>query len=385
MQLFEFQAKQIFKEYAIPVPNGRLTTTAQGAVQAAQELGGAVVVKAQVLSGGRGLAGAIKFAGSLEEVHNVASLILSMKVRGEKPCALLVEEKVQAVRELYAGVTWDYPSKRPVLIASSMGGVEIEAVAKEPTSDVAKMRVDALKGFSDYQARDLARKIGLAGNDVLQYSKILKALWTIFERHDAELVEANPLAVLRNGSLVALDAKLNLDDKSIPRQQGLIGRIKKIPTGAFGGLDDRRTSAKKSGIPTYLEMEGNLGVIADGAGAGMLTLDLVSDFGGQTRVYCEMGGEITPELMENTMMAVLKVEEVKVILINLIGGLNRMDEMAKGIIGCLAKRPSRIPIIVRMSGTKQEEGRQILTASGVGFFDNLYEAVEKAVGFSRSN
>jgi succinyl-CoA synthetase beta subunit len=382
MQLYEFQAKQIFKEFRVPVPKGRLATTVESAVQVANEIGRPVAVKAQVLTGGRGLAGGIQFGSDPAEVRKIASMVLNTTLRGERPLALLVEEKFEPMRELYAAVTWDYQHKCPVMIASSRGGVDIEAIAKEYPGDVSRTHIDLFKGFSSYQGRMLAAKIGLAASVASQYSNILNALWNIFEKHDAELVETNPLALLADGTLVALDAKLNLDDKSIHRQSDLIGRIEKMP-GPLEGFAQRRIHARELGIPTYIEMNGNIGVISDGAGSGMLALDLVADFGGKTRVYCEMGGEITPELMGKTMMVCLMIEGVKVLLINLLGGANRMDEMAIGITTYLAGHPAEVPILVRMSGTKQEEGRKILVDSGIAFFDDPYEAAEKAVDLSR--
>lgn len=385
MQLYEFQAKRIFQEYGVPIPSGRLATTVEEAVRAANELGGPVAIKAQVLAGGRGLAGGVKFGRDPEEVRSVASQIFNMTVRGERPRAVLVEEKVEAVRELYAAVTWDYLRKRPVVVASSRGGVDIEALAKDLPTAVARKHIDPFKGFKPYHGRALAAQIGLSGNDLLQYANTLNTLWCLFEKHDAELVEANPLALLENGKLVTLDAKLNLDDRSIFRQSTLITRIEQLAPYQSEGLDYRRARARELGIPTYVEMEGNIGVVADGAGSGMLTLDMIVDAGGKTQVYCEMGGGATPELMGNTMAAALTVQNVRVLLINLIGGLNRMDEMARGITSYLAKHPTQVPILVRMSGTMEEEGRRILTNNGIQFFADLHEAVEKGVSLSRGD
>jgi succinyl-CoA synthetase beta subunit len=207
-------------------------------------------------------------------------------------------------------------------------------------------------------------------------------LWCIFEKHDAELVEANPLAITGD-RLVALDAKLNLDDKSITRQSDLMRSIQPLPSDQKDSLQHRRSRARELEIPTYIEMQGNIGVVADGAGTGMLTLDLVNDFGGRTGVYCEMGGETTAGLMENTMKAVLSVSSTRVVLVNLIGGLNRMDEMAKGIAHYLKKHRTSVPIVVRMSGTMEEEGRRILSGERIQTHDNLYEAVEEAARLAR--
>ena len=385
MQLYEFQAKQVFRECGISIPKGRLATSADQAAQIASELGRAVAIKAQVAVGGRGLAGAVKFAADPNEAEKIASIVLGMDVRGETPTCVLVEEKMEIIRELYAGITWDYASKCPVIVASSRGGVDIESVARDHPRDIARLAIDPFRGYSAYHGRELATRIGLRDTEVGLYSGVLSSLWAIFSEHDAELVEANPLAVLRDGTFVALDAKFNLDDKSVYRQSNFIDRLGKMPTPPPEGLAYRRFRAKERGIPTYIEMEGNIGVVADGAGSGMLTLDLVADAGGKTRAYCEMGGEATSQLIESAVQVVLANEDVRVVLINLIGGLNLMDEMAKGIANYVVANSPRLPIVVRMSGTREDEGRKILSEHKIEFFDNLYDAVETAVRFSKGS
>lgn len=382
MRLYEYQSKKIFSEMGISVPRGRCVRTTQEALEVAREIGGPVVVKAQVLVGGRGLAGGIKFADSPEEAQEVASKILSGFVKGEKTRAVLIEERLVASRELYAGVTYDFQEKCPVIVSSSHGGVDIETTAKEHPQEISRKTIDPFKRFEPYMGRELATEIGLRGNDSAQYANVVGALWRIFEQYGAELVEANPLAVVSN-RLVSLDAKLTVDDKSLFRQRDFAGKIEQTSIGPLEGFEFRRYQARQMGIPTYIEMEGNLGVIADGAGTGMLTLDLISDSGGKTAVYCEMGGETTAELMENTMKAVLSVDRTSVVFVNLIGGLNRMDEMAKGITNYLKKNPTKIPVVVRMSGTMEEEGRRILSTIGIDGYDDLYEAIEKAVQLTR--
>jgi succinyl-CoA synthetase beta subunit len=343
-----------------------------------------VAIKAQVLAGGRGLAGAIKFGKGSDTVRQAAAQVLETSVGGEKPRGLLVEEKLEPIRELYAGVTWDCQRKCAVVIASSRGGVDIETLAREYPQAVVRKYVDPFKGFGAYQARELAAAINLKGQELVQYASILISLWRIFEKHDAELVEINPLAVRSDGRLVALDAKIIIDDKSIFRQSELLGRLEPLPEVKAEGLASRRQRAMELGIPTYIEFEGgSIGVVADGAGSGMLTLDLILDRDGKTGIYCELGGEATPQLIENAMLVAVNAENLRVILVNLIGGLNRMDEMAVGITNYFAKNPSKLRVVVRMSGTMQEEGRKILNAAGIQFFDNLYEAVDTAVQLSR--
>lgn len=307
---------------------------------------------------------------------------MNFSLKGEKPRAVLVEEKLQASKELYAGMTYDFNLMCPVAIASSHGGVDIETLAKEHPRDIVRKPIDPFRSFKPYMGRAMAAEIGLQGILSIQYANVMNSLWRIFEQHDAELVETNPLAIVGD-RLIALDAKLNLDDKSLFRQSTLLNNIEPMPPPRSEGVESRRSRAKEMGIPTYMEMEGNIGAIADGAGTGMLTLDLVVDSGGKIGVYCEMGGETTAELMENTMKAVLSVERTHVILINLIGGLNRMDEMARGITNYLKKHPTKVPVVVRMSGTMEEDGRRILGTEGIQAYGNLYEAVERAVHLSR--
>jgi len=382
MQLYEFQAKKIFQQSGIPIPKGRLARTAEEAAKAAEELGDAIVVKAQVLTGGRGLAGGVKFADSPEQAEKIASEILSSAIRGERPRAVLVEERLKPLRELYAGVTYDFRRKCPVMISSSQGGVDIETVSREHPEAIARKLIDPFRRFEPYVGRELATEIGLRGNKANEYANIVGCLWRVFEQCDAELVEANPLA-LTGDRLVALDAKLNLDDKSVSRQSDFLKSIEPMPTDHMEGYEARRSRARELGIPTYIEMQGSIGVVADGAGSGMLTLDLVADYGGKTRVYCEMGGETTAELMENALLAALAVKDLRAVLINLIGGLNLMDDMAKGITSYLRKHLTKVPIVIRISGTNQDEGRRILTADGIQWFDSLYEAVKNAVEVSR--
>ena len=240
MQLYEFQAKQVFGECGISIPKGRLAKSANQAAQIASELGRAVAIKAQVAVGGRGLAGAVRFAADPNEAEKIASTVLGMDVRGETPTCVLVEEKMEIVRQLYAGITWDYANKCPVIVASSRGGVDIESVARNHPRDIARLTIDPFRGYSAYHGRELATRIGLRDSEVGLYSSVLSSLWAIFSEHDAELVEANPLAVLHDGAFVALDAKFNLDDKSVYRQSNFIDRLEKMPPPPPDGLAYRR-------------------------------------------------------------------------------------------------------------------------------------------------
>lgn len=379
MQLYEFQAKTIFRKHGIQTPNGLMARTCDEAVEAAKKIGLPVVIKAQVLLGGRGLAGGIKIVKSGEDVFSVASTILRTDLKSGKPVALLVEEKLDILKELYSAVTWDYPRKCPVLIASSSGGMDIEAIARDRPSGVVTMPIDPYPGYSQYVGRQLGARIGLQGKAVITFGNIVNKLWNVFREHDAELVEINPLGVLGNGEMIAVDAKLILDDKSLFRQNQVIDEMPAMPLHEKEGLAYRRLRARELGIPTYIEMEGEIGVLSDGAGTGMLTLDLISDLGGKIRVYCEMGGEATPELMERTLTTMAKAGNVRVVLVSLIGGLNRMDEMAEGIVRYMNHQKSRPQVVVRMAGTQEDEGMKILSENSVAHYNDLYEAVQATV------
>jgi succinyl-CoA synthetase beta subunit len=379
MQLYEFQAKTVFRKHGIQTPNGLMAGTCEEAVEAAKKIGLPVAIKAQVLHGGRGLAGGIMIVKSSEDVFSVASTILRTDLKSEKPVALLIEEKLDIAKELYCAVTWDYPGKRPILIASSSGGMAIESIARSRPSEVVTLPIDPYLGYSQYVGRHLGARIGLQGKEVVTFGNIVNRLWNVFREHDAELVEINPVGVLCNGDMVAVDAKLTLDDKSLFRQKEVIDEMPVVPCGGKGGLAYRRLRAKELGIPTYIEMEGEIGVLSDGAGTGMLTLDLIQDAGGKIRVYCEMGGEATPELMEKTLTTAANSGHVGVVLVTLIGGLNRMDEMAEGIVRYVNSQKSKPKIVVRMAGTQEDEGRRILSENGVAYYDDLYEAVQATV------
>jgi succinyl-CoA synthetase beta subunit len=376
MQLYEFQAKSILRKHGIRVPNGQITRTPREAAEVAQEIGTPVAIKAQVLSGGRGLAGAVKFSDNVREVGAVASSILEMNLGGEKPTTVLIEEKMNLVKEYYCAVTWDYRNKCPVLVASSRGGMNIEAITRDRPLEVVQVRIDPHLGYSQYMGRQLAAKIGLRDSEIIKFAKVVNALWSIFYEYDAELVEVNPLGLLNNGDFAAIDAKLNMDDKSLFRQIDRLKEMPVLPIDQNNGLNYRRLRARQLGIPTYIEMDGDIGIVADGAGTGMLTLDLLNDAGGKVRAYCELGGEATAELIEKALLTIVNAGNVRVILINLIGGLNRMDEMAAGIVEYVTKNTTQVPIVVRMTGTQEDEGRRILAENGIQYFDDLYDAIQ---------
>jgi succinyl-CoA synthetase beta subunit len=383
MMLSEYVSKRIFTEKGLKVPRGRVASTPEEAERIACELGVPLAVKAQVLVGGRGLVGGIRFAEDAEQAKEVAGEILGGVLRGRDVDRVLVEEKIQIDREYYASLTLDYDNRCPVVIVSSEGGVDIEATAREHPEAIVRELVDRQLGLTDYQARRIAKNVGLEGREMMQFAGVISSLHRIIHEYDASLVEINPLVLSGERVFIAADAKIILDDSAYFRHRELYAGLeanKRMPEGG-GGL--RKALAEKAEIPTYIELEGGIGIIADGAGTGMLTFDLVKDHGGEIETYCELGGKATPALIKEAMRIVLSNDSVRVLLVNLIGGLNRMDEMAKGIVAYVSeKRPVEAEVVVRMSGTMEQEGREILRTQGITAYDNIYEAIERAVELS---
>jgi succinyl-CoA synthetase beta subunit len=383
MKLFEFQAKRIFRQEGIPVPRGEVASDVLEAEEIAKDLGGPVALKAQVLVGGRGLAGGVRFADNPAEVRKLAEEIFASEIRGEIVRKILIEEKVPIMKELYVSIFIDGEERTPTFIASSEGGVEIESIAESFPEKIIERKIDVWKGFSDYDGRSIAKKVGINGKKAGFFLKILKILYIIFEKYDAELVEINPLAFTMNERFVALDAKLNIDARASFRHTELIDELQREFVKPSGGSKLREVKAVDAGLTSYFELDGNIGIICDGAGTGMLTLDIIKDLGGEPANFCELGGTTSPTLIKNAMDVVLSNSKVKVLLINLIGGLNRMDEMADGIISYLNEKKTSIPIVVRMSGTMEDLGKDILRRAGISTYDNIYDAAEKIMELAR--
>lgn len=379
MKMFEFQAKRILREEGILVPNGQVATNAVEVEQIARALEGPVALKAQVLVGGRGLAEGVKFADDAEEARMAAEEIFGSRIKGENVRRVLVEEKIEIKDELYIGVTIDQEARTPIVVATSEGGVEIELVSEKFPEKIVKRKVDVFKGLSEHEARSIAKNIGLDHRKALSFSSVLRNLYGIFEKYDAELVEVNPLAVTVNDKFVAVDAKLNLDDRATFRHKGLRRCLEEEAIKPTDGPNSREYLANGAGISSYVELDGNIGIISDGAGTGMLALDLVEKYGGKPADFCELGGFMNAEMMKSALDIVSLNPNVKVMLITLIGGLTRMDEMAEGIAKFIEEKKTTIPIVVRLTGTSEEEGRRILKRIGIDSFDNMYDSIGNAV------
>ena len=376
MRLLEFQAKRMLAEYEIPLPKGTVMTSTEDL----KRVGFPAVLKAQIPVGGRGKAGAIQIARNQEEGAAMGKSLFSATVKGHPIQAVLAEELIDVQRELYLAYLIDKQINLPLLMASTAGGVEIEEAAKKTPEQVVKRYVDPLIGLQDFLVRPLAKALKI--DDFQSLSGLLQAMIRIFHEKDATLVEINPLAVTSKG-LVALDAKILLDDKAAYRQQDLFNSFQSEQKELDKRIKTRPEQlAEGTGI-TYVPLEGDIGMIADGAGTGMLTLDLIHLYGGRAANFCEMGGLSNAETMEKSIEIILCNPRVKVLLIGLIGGMTRMDEMGEGVYQYVKKTDRRPPIVVRMCGTKADIGKARLKEVGIDAYEDLSAAVRDAVKRAR--
>ena len=377
MRLVEFQAKRIFSEHGIPVPKNILLESSVDL----ENLPYPVVLKAQVPVGGRGKAGAIKTVSDANEAAAVLDELLSMRIKGNPVQAVLAEKKVEVQKELYLAILIDKLARLPVIMASAAGGIDIEQMARESPERIVKKYISPSIGLSDYTVRYLAKRIGVEEH-LRDFAKLAHSLFDIFQSYDGTLVEINPLAVTANG-LIALDAKIVLDDKAAYRHGDLFGKLKAEQT--WPGRDGRSRSeqlAEEKGI-TYVPLGGDVGMISDGAGTGMLTLDLIQDAGGQAANFCELGGQAGTESVRQALEVVLANPKVKVVLIGLIGGLTRMDDVADGIVRYLEQHRRAVPLVIRMCGTQEKVGKEKLRAVGIEAFEDLEETVRAAVKLAK--
>lgn len=373
MKVLEFQGKEIFQSYGIQIPDGKLIKTKESIPE---DLNFPVIVKSQLPIGGRGKAGGIKTAENEQELKRVCDELLNSELKGEKVGSVLVEEKIDHDREMYFSITIDKSTNQPLLMVGSEGGVDIEEKAKKGEAKLIKENIDQEIGIPGHLIKYICRELDISDRD--QVKDILNSLYHIFTEIDADLVEINPLAYSEKG-LVALDSKVILDDYAEYKHQDLFEKLK----GEKGEvLSKKETEAEKIadkyGV-SYVPLDGNVGLISDGAGTGMLTLDKISDFGGKPANFCEMGGKANDEIIESSMEVVLNNPDIDVLLITLIGGLTRMDHMAEGIARYMEKNGSRVPIVIRMCGTKTEEGKKILERVDLETVNDHSTAVKKAV------
>jgi len=378
MRFFEHEAKSVFEKHGIRVPKRGYTTKPAEAKKLAKEIGCPVALKAQVLAGGRGKAGGIKFANTPNEAEELARLVLDTKIQGLDVSGVLVEEKLKIEHEYYFGITIDRSKRSPVVLASSMGGMDIEEVARDSPEKIVRRYIDPLLGMCEFEARLVAKEVGFSGNELAEVSKVILKLWEIMHEFDAELVESNPFVRTCDGVFVAADARLNIDDNAIFRHKGLESRV-----ATLGELNKREVEAREAGM-SYVELDGEVSIIGNGAGLVMATLDMVDLFGGKPANFLDVGGGASSERMLKALKIVGSHPNAKAVLINILGGITRCDDMARGIVEGRNSVGINIPLVVRMVGTNEAEGKKILNEAEIEVLDTMEDAARKAVKVSYS-
>ena len=382
MNLHEFQSKRLFAGYKIPVPHGIAVETADEARDAANEMGGGRwVVKAQAHTGGRGKAGGVVVATSADEVATEASRMLSNRLvtkqtgeAGLPVSFILVEEPSEIQRELYLSVLVDRETRKILIMASQAGGMNIEEVAEETPEKILTTTIDPAAGLQGYQCRQLGFGLGLEGDQMKQFAKLLSGLVTLFEKEDCSLVEINPLIVNGEGNLVALDAKINLDSNALYRHADLL-EMRDI------SQEDAREAAAAEHDLNYITLDGNIGCMVNGAGLAMATMDVVKLHGGLPANFLDVGGGTTAARVAEAFKIILSDDKVKAVLVNIFGGIVRCDLIAEGIITAVKELGLEVPVVVRLEGTNAEKGREMLSSSGLNLIAaaGLTEAAQKVV------
>ncbi len=382
MKIHEYQGKEIFRKYGVPVPRGIVARSPDEAERAAKELGTKVtVVKAQIHAGGRGKGGGVKLAKSPAEAKDIAKQMLGMMLKtiqtgpeGQKVQTLYIEEGMDIEKEYYLGLTLDRATGRNTFMASTEGGVEIETVAHEHPEKILRETVDPAVGFQDFQGRKMAYGLGLTGDSVAKFVKFCRQLYTAYVETDASLAEINPLVKLRDGSIVALDAKLNFDDNALFRQKAV------VEMRDIAEEEPREAKAKEFDL-AYIALEGNIGCMVNGAGLAMATMDTIKLVGGQPANFLDVGGGANREKVTAAFKLILADPAVKAVLVNIFGGIMKCDVIAEGIIAAAKEVELKLPLVVRLEGTNVEKGKEILRNSGLKITpaDDLRQAAEKAV------
>ncbi|MGB3562402.1 MAG: ADP-forming succinate--CoA ligase subunit beta [Thermoanaerobaculia bacterium] len=382
MKIHEYQAKEILRRYGVATPRGRVTDNAAEAASICREFGGRCVVKAQIHAGGRGKGGGVKLAGSPEEAEELAGQILGMQLvthqtgpEGQEVKKLLIEEAVDIASELYLSITLDRAQGKPVVMASTAGGMDIEEVAAKDPEAIVREAVDPQLGILPFQTRRVARKLGLSGGTARQAGKLLTSLVTAYLDTDASLAEINPLLVTGDGDVIALDAKMNFDDNALFRHPDILGMrdlAEENPLEVEAGKFDLN----------YIKLDGDIGCMVNGAGLSMATMDIISLAGGEPANFLDVGGSASEEAVQNAFRILVSDESVKAVLINIFGGIARTDRIASGVVAALEEMGGiDMPVVVRLEGTNVERGRQILEEAEFEFIvaEQMADAAEKIV------
>ena len=378
MKLHEYQSKRLFAAHGVPIPGGDVAASPEEARRIAEELGGTVVVKSQVLVGGRGKAGGIRLAHTPDEAEAVARDILGMEIKGLPVRKVLLDEAADIQQEIYLGIVVDRANRRPVMMASSEGGVEIEEVARSNPDAIKKVTVDPFLGLRGYQTLALAKGIGLADEHRRAFGRIARGLYAAFLAYDASLAEINPLIVTAGGELLAVDGKMVLDDNGLFRHPDL---------AQMRDVDEETPTereAREAGL-SYVQLDGQIGCMVNGAGLAMATMDIIKHFGSSPANFLDIGGGAKAERVATALRLILADPNVQAVLFNIFGGITRCDEVARGIIAAFEAVEPTVPLVARLVGTNEVEGRAILDASGYRLITatSLAEAAQKAVAATK--
>ncbi len=372
MNLHEYQSKRIFGKYGVPVPQGEVATTPEEVRAIAERMGTPVVVKAQVLVGGRGKAGGIKLARTPEEAEEVARKILGMNLKGLIVKKVLVDPAVDIQSEIYLGAVIDRAQRRVIMMASSEGGVDIEEVAARTPEKIVKVAIDPFLGLREYQARWLAQAIGLDKQYYRPFTKVALGLYKAFIESDASLAEINPLVITGDGQMIGVDGKMVVDDNALFRHPD-IEEMRDVEAE-----DPFELEARKYGI-SYVKLDGEIGCMVNGAGLAMATMDIIKLYGGNPANFLDIGGGATAERVAAALRIILSDPNVKAVLINIFGGITRCDEVARGILAAMDEVKPQVPFVVRLIGTNQEEGQKLLADADMITANTLAEAAQKVV------
>lgn len=376
MKLHEYYSKRRFSEYGIPIPKGEIAETPQEAQRIAEDLGGPVVVKSQVLVGGRGKAGGIKIAQDPKEAYQHAEDILKLTIKGLPVRKVLVDQAADIKDEIYLGITNDRSAQKPVIMASAEGGIDIEEVAHKTPEKIIKCHIDPLMGLKSYQSRDLAAGIDLPRDHWKAFGKIAQGLWQAYIGSDATLAEINPLVVTGEGQLLAVDGKMVLDDNALFRHPDL---------EKYRDLDvdkEAEIQAREHGL-SFIKLAGNIGCMVNGAGLAMTTMDIIKLFGGEPANFLDIGGGASSEKVAAALEIILSDSNVKAVLFNIFGGITRCDLVAIGILEALKVVKTDVPMVIRLVGTNAAEGRRLLKNASMKTADTLAEAAKMAVAAAK--
>ncbi|HEX9605976.1 MAG TPA: ADP-forming succinate--CoA ligase subunit beta [Gemmatimonadaceae bacterium] len=375
MNIHEYQAKEIFRKYGIPIPPGEVATTPEEAESIARKFGTTVVVKAQVHAGGRGKAGGVKLAKTPSEAKSIAAQILKLTIKGLPVQKVLVTPAADIASEAYVGIIVDRASKRPLFIASPAGGIDIEEVAAKTPDKILRHAVDPRYGLQTFEAMQLAFFLYSDMKQVRAAAKILQQLYKAFFENGGSLAEINPLVTTPAGEIVALDAKMVIDDNELDRHPEIAALRDE------SAEDPSEVQARKANL-TFIKLEGNVGCVVNGAGLAMATMDLVKYYGGEPANFLDIGGSSNPEKVVAALRIITSDPSVKAILFNIFGGITRTDDVANGIVTAIKQNPLKVPLVIRLTGTNEEIAVKILKENGLSAMTDMDEAVKKAVALA---